>query len=208
MNYIFIHIAAINNYIDIINDMKNKIIESGLIYNVESIYLCISGKNELKNEDKFILSINENNLLEFEFPTLEKIKNHCVNHPDSNILYLHMKGISEPNNLCLIDWRNYMLYFLINKYEKCLDILKNHDTCGVDLRLDPAIHYSGNFWWTTAKHINTLPQFKDMPVILSERHKAEFWICQNGKNYSLWDCGINQFERHLHRYPEIEYKDK
>lgn len=100
-----------------------------------------------------------------------------------------------------------MTYFLIEQYHKCLESLKNNDTCGVDLRNDPAKHYSGNFWWATAKHINTLPEFKDMPIILSERHKAEFWICSNGKNDNLWDCGINQFERHLHEYPEEKYKN-
>jgi len=119
-----------------------------------------------------------------------------------------MKGISDPNNLCLIDWRNYMLYFLVEKYKICLDILKTYDTCGVDLRLDPVEHYSGNFWWSTANHINNLPEFKDMNIILSERHKAEFWICSNGKHNNLWNCGINQMERHLHRYLENEYRGK
>ncbi len=111
MNNIFIHITAINNYINILNDFKNKIETSGLIHDIDRVYLCVSGKNELISDGKYEVLNNGNNLLEFEFPTLDRIKYHCKNN-DGNILYLHMKGISDPNNKCLIDWRNYMMYFL------------------------------------------------------------------------------------------------
>ena len=40
----------------------------------------------------------------------------------------------------------------------------------------------------------------------SLRHNQEFWICYLKQNhYSLWDCGISVYERHLHEYKETNY---
>ena len=90
-----------------------------------------------------------------------------------------------------------------------------HKTCGVDLRRDPTLHYSGNFWWSNASYIATLPEpceFNNLQKypnpLNSLRHNQEFWICyhkESDYHYSLWDCGINCYERHLHRYPKTYY---
>jgi hypothetical protein len=51
-----------------------------------------------------------------------------------------------------------MLYFNIIKWRDCLNALIEYDTCGVDLRSEPVLHYSGNFWWSKASNINSLPK--------------------------------------------------
>jgi hypothetical protein len=91
--------------------------------------------------------------------------------------------------------------------------LETNDTVGVDLRDYPTLHYSGNFWWANALYINTLPEpyvfnnLEQYPNPLhSLRHNQEFWICyhKDKLHKSQWDCGINCYERHLHRYnPEL-----
>jgi hypothetical protein len=107
-----------------------------------------------------------------------------------------------------------MLYFLISKWEKCINNLLECDTCGVDLRNEPTLHYSGNFWWSTSNNIISLPNpisFSNLNrypnPLNSARHNQEFWICynRNKKHISMWDCGINVYERHLHRYPKELY---
>ena len=112
------------------------------------------------------------------------------------------------------DQIQYMLYFLITKWEKCVNALLGCETCGVDLRVAPTLHYSGNFWWSTANNIISLPspiQFNNLNrypnQLNSLRHNQEFWVCynKNNKHISLWDCGINVYERHLHRYPPSLY---
>ena len=117
-------------------------------------------------------------------------------------------------NPCIEDQIQYMLHFLIIKWEKCVNALLECETCGVDLRAAPALHYSGNFWWSTANNIISLPppiQFNNLNrypnQLNSLRHNQEFWVCYNKKNKhgSLWDCGINVYERHLHRYPPSLY---
>ena len=199
---IFIHVATLNNYMSILEDFLDRIQKSGLGA-IANIHICVAGNDiELPNHPVY----HNGRLEQFEFPTLNRLSVLAKKQPDSKILYIHTKGVSTPDNPCIDDWRNYMAHFVINKFQDCLSALENFDTCGVDLRDRPALHYSGNFWWANANHINSLPEFKDMPLILTERHKAEFWICSRpGKHKSLWDSGINQFGRHLHRYPPERY---
>lgn len=210
---IFIHIATINNYKFIVDDFMNKIETSGLINEVSEINLCISGLENIStnyfniNNFKYKISYN-GSLDQFEFPTLNKLKDYCKNNINDYVLYIHTKGISDPDNLCISDWRNYMTYFLIEKYKECFLTLENFETCGVDYHLEPSPHYSGNFWWAKASHINNLSEFIDMPTILTERHKAEFWVASKSNQHkSLWNSNINVMERHLHRYIDNMYKD-
>jgi len=205
MNVAFVHIATINNYGAVLGDIVSKI-NAGLIHHVDRVFLCYVGRPATTNYGGKYENLHlSSSLGAFEFPTLNHLRSFCATN-DCNVLYLHTKGVSTPNNKCIEDWRDYMLYFTAERFADCLEALKDHETCGVDLRDSPVPHYSGNFWWATSKHINTLLPFDQMPTVLTERHKAEFWVCSSGKHKSLWDCGIKQNERHLHRYTKERYR--
>lgn len=212
MNSIFIHVAIINNYEEIFDSFVNIINETGLINNIKHINVCIAGNYKSLdilnkyNLDKYNFYHNGDDLELFEFPTLNKLQEYCRLNENDNVLYIHTKGVSLKNEQYIVDWRNYMLYFLIENFKNCLDKLNTYDTCGVDLVQLPSQHYSGNFWWAKAKHINTLPEFFEMPIILTERHKAEFWICSTSNNHkSLWNSNIPVLERHSYLYPREKY---
>jgi hypothetical protein len=139
-----------------------------------------------------------------------------MNNPDEcmNVLYIHTKNVGKEINPCIEDQIEYMLYFLVNKWDECLESLVDQDACGVDLRTEPILHYSGNFWWATSNHIRSLPspvEFNNLSKypnpLNSIRHNQEFWICHytNKKYHSLWDCGIGVYERHMKRYPKELY---
>jgi len=107
-----------------------------------------------------------------------------------------------------------MLHFLVTNWKHCIKKLIEFDTCGVDLRDEPTLHYSGNFWWSKADNIISLPSPTEFNNLIkypnplnSIRHNQEFWICHNkNKRFvSLWDCGISVYERHLHTYPRELY---
>ena len=206
MNNIFFHIAKMGQYASIINDILYKLKSSNLYENAKMCF-CYNGEDEIAINDNNIKVIKNTNMLAAgEFPTLERIRQFSKNHPNEKILYIHTKGVSTPENACINDWRDYMLYFTVEKWKDCIETLESYDTCGVDLRTEPSLHYSGNFWWANTNHIALLPEFFEMPLILSERHKGEFWVCSKGQHHkSLWDCGINCYERHLHRYPKEKY---
>lgn len=205
MNVVFVHIATINNYDVILDEIVSKI-NAGLIHHVDKIFLCYVGRAPIKNYgDKYINLHLSSNIGDFEFPTLNHLRDFCLSN-NCKVLYLHTKGVSTPNNPCIEDWRNYMLYFTVEQFSKCLESLDDSATCGVDLRAEPVLHYSGNFWWANSSHISSLPLPKQLPIVLTERHKAEFWICSSSNDHDeLWDCGIKQNERHLHRYSKDRY---
>lgn len=219
---IFIHAAIIGRYKERLYQYLALINKSKLYNAVENIFICYVGNETLtfdfkdydtSNKIKFIQVSSK--LDDFELPTQQYIYNYCKTHSNYNILYLHTKGIHGEINNCIEDWVHYMAHFCINNWEDSFERLKNYLTVGVDLRDYPTLHYSGNFWWSTAKHILSLPEPNDFAdlnkypnPLNSPRHNQEFWICydkENNKHYSAWESNINCFERHLHLYPLYRY---
>jgi len=223
-NAIFIHAAILDKCKERLLQYLYIIKESNLLKSTTYIYICFIGPGKIPISDFDISEYNynnkiqllklSNNLQHYELPTLDFLYNFCLINPTYNVLYLHTKNVGKQINNCIEDQIEYMLYFLITKWEKCLNNLLDCDTCGVDLREQPTLHYSGNFWWSKADNIISLPhiiEFNDINKypnpLNSQRHNQEFWICynKNKKHSSLWDCGINVYERHLHRYPKELY---
>ncbi len=209
-NVIFFHIAKIGErYQEIVDEIFSYIFDSKLIEDIEYIFISILGTGEfnfpIHNKIKIIFENPDLNLL--EFPTLLLLKDFAKNNINYNILYLHSKGVStNENEIKNVDsWRRYMLYFNITRYKDCLKFLKEYDTCGVDLHSNPVLHYSGNFWWGTSNYIKNLPEFEYMPTIISNRHKAEFWICYNktSKHKAMWEANVNLYSND---YTENFYK--
>jgi hypothetical protein len=225
-NAIFIHAAILNKSKERILQYLEIFQKSGLTSNVSFIYICFIGSQTIPIDEIELVRFNSNNnikliklsenLSEYEVPTLQFIHNFCKENPDYNILYLHTKNVGKVKNECIEQQIEYMLYFLAEQWKKCLDVLKTSDTCGVDLRSEPVLHYSGNFWWSSARNILSLPSPNDFNnlekypnPLNSLRHNQEFWICYNKQksHNSLWDCGINVYERHLHLYPKELYRN-
>ena len=208
MNVVFLHVAKINNYQEILDEILSCLMK--IIDKIDKIYLAVLGIGDLTlpENSKIEVVYSLDNIEEGEMATLDNIREYAINNENCNILYLHLKGVTDNSlNKCLSDWREYMLYFCVEKIDACLELLKNNDTCGVDLRDIPTKHYSGNFWWAKSDYIKTLPPVSSLPLIISERHKSEFWICsQLGSHVGMWDCGINVYERHMHRYTPDKYK--
>jgi hypothetical protein len=223
-NALFIHIAILEKWDEILLRYLDCIYSSGLIDNLKYIYLCFIGHDNIpididriarfnSNKNITILKVS-NDLKDYELPTLSFLYDFCSSNKDFNVIYLHTKGVGKVLNQCIQDQVQYMLYFNITLWKTCLTRLLDYDTCGVDLRENPTLHYSGNFWWARSTYINTLPQpvnFNNLTKypnpLNSLRHNQEFWICydKKGRHLSLWDCGINCYERHLHLYPRDKY---
>jgi hypothetical protein len=219
---IFIHAAILKNSKERILQYLSIIKESKLMSYVNEINICFIGNEEIpikmedlhdyNAENKINLLKLSNDLHDYEIPTLQYLYQFCMNNPEYNILYLHTKNVGKEINQCIEDQIKYMLHFNVIKWKICEEILEKYSTCGVDLRNEPMLHYSGNFWWANASYISRLPSPKEFNnlekypnPLHSLRHNQEFWICYNNNHYSLWDCGINCYERHLHVYPEENY---
>lgn len=217
---IFIHAAILSRIKERIEQYLNIIYTSKLSEQIDKIFINFIGSdnipeiNSIIDKNKIIIESTSKNLNDFEIPTQMLMYNYCLQNPDYKILYIHTKNVGKEINECIEDQIEYMLYFLIQKWEDCIKKLDNYKTVGVDLRDNPVLHYSGNFWWANASYIISLPSPIEYSNLLmypnplnSERHNQEFWICYNKEkiHYSIHDCCIDVYSRHLVRYEKYKY---
>jgi hypothetical protein len=210
---VFVHIATIGNYQEIVNEIFESLKKTNLINVADLINVCVVGNGELIIPTNWNIKSNQTSNINLgEFYTLKQIEVYSKNTiTNDKILYIHTKGVTSNNNECINDWRKYMLYFNVEQHERATKELDNFDTYGVDLVTEPTKHYSGNFWWSNSNHIKKLPPIdkiskSDAKAILTVRHNAEFWLMMvNGNNKSGHNSNINVYERHLHRYEKNKY---
>lgn len=141
---------------------------------------------EIKNNHK--LSIGKNGM---ELDTLKYLHSDIVaHHLDGNVLYLHGKGSVHtdyfgPKKMNRERWRLEMTEFVIQKWKKCTQILKNQPHTG---KYFAGEHYSGNFWWATIEYIRNLQcpikyaksnKLSRCKLRQSPYYSAEFWLCNN-----------------------------
>lgn len=213
--------------------------ESKIYEDVDAIHLGYVGDKGLRFDvPKAVITYHTPDIYTWEFPTLHQLRSYCQENKDSNVLYIHTQGVSQGyhhHEFKKIEHRrDYLLYWNIIRYKEILEYLKTYDTCGAmlvplnaDLRLDdqknphierlhdnPVWHYSQNFWWSRASHINTLPDPETYPLILDKRHQAEFWLCSSTENgthgcihnlYNSW-CYAEDFSPQ--RYMDKEMLNK
>ncbi len=194
--YVYIHITCINNYQEIIKKIITKMKESELYDKITEIRISLIGDNYFELDDKMkIIYVGE--IGEYENKTIERIQ--CQDD-DTPILYLHSKGVTRPGNLNVQDWTDLLLYYLIDQWKICIEGLKYYDTVGVNLNETPYIHYSGNMWWTTMKHLKNIGK-----IIYNQYLDSEMYVCKKGKHLCLWNSNVNHYHN---RYTLENYKGK
>lgn len=210
---LFIHCGIGNDrYALIMDEFFSHLDKSGARDKLD-IRVCSVGRKPA-NELWFNEQYHNDDFGKGEFFTLGILQNFCkeigVGVP---VGYVHTKGVFNGfDNPCIIDWRQYMGYFVLERVHDCLRALEEgNDVVGVDWVTEPNKHFSGNFWWANSQYINRLPKI-DPPNFQiegapSQRHLAEFWIGYGfPKVKCLHSSKINVYERHLHRYPRSLYE--
>jgi len=217
--YIFYHVFCNKNTYDILEDQTNTIISSGLYDKITAIYCCLVGEPEyIASIKDYLGGLGEKFKILAEGPddktyerfTLEKIKKH-VNDTDK-FLYIHTKGVGKPGDRSVYLWRTWMEYFLIRKYQTCLDQLDTYDIVGVGYKFDiPHLgklvgpHFSGNFWWSTGAYYKTLPD-----SIGEHYNDPESYVFLGNPKYKDLDPGRVTNEQSIYDifiYPQ-DYMDK
>ena len=192
------------NVLDYIVEVINK---SGFIDLVDNVFINNIGlpiENKYQN-DKYIVNNYSDNSLLFEYPSLNKVKTIAENNPDSNILYLHTKGISHTNInkiKCIEDWTNMMLHFLVEKHSECINKLnEGYDTVGCNYNSgNDSIpkHFFGNFWWSKSTYINKLHLLNENQ---DNRAYAEFWLfTENPYYYNIYSSYVDH-DHYIYPYP-------
>ncbi len=194
MNLIYFHICCINNWRDVVQKLFNKIHESALYDKIDEIRCVVLGKDyddTIFQDPKIKIVYKDDDASVYEFKIMEIIYQDSQKE-DFNMLYIHSKGVSHANKDQQIqanvnDWVDMMIYYLIDNHEKCLEKLQEYDAVGVNLLSVPAVHFSGNFWWSKSSHIKTLG-----PIVDRSYNGPEFYITskKDGKYFSVWNSNV------------------
>lgn len=211
-NFIFYHVTAINDYLPRFEKTFRKIVNSDLINYTNTIFISLNGKPEQANQFIIhpkikIINLSENH--PNEALTSNFIKNFSYLVDNANILYLHSKGVTrfgDPRINNINAWIDYMEYFLINNWYKCVYLLDKYNTVGVELQTPPQFkhyHYGGNFWWSKSSYIKDL-KYCDT----NDYYSSENWLLSKGMldTYAnLYSAKINLYEQQI---DFNSYKDK
>ena len=204
-NYIFYHIFIATNWFDIVTDQLNYLKSSNLLNDsflkIGVVYGVGINKDDCLNKLQELLNgLGDYEIMYFESngccgesPTLKKMIEFSRELiEDANILYIHTKVVSQHNSereVPVREWRKMMEYFLIEKWEYCLEKLNSgYDCCGINYQ-DHAANingkrvlikiFNGNFFWAKSDYIKKLndsflfeSRYSSENLILSSNHIA------------------------------------
>lgn len=163
---LFYHVHDLPGAFELMSEQLTNISEQGLLDEANEVHICTNGNEanfapareamaEFGNVHFHHVSDRPNL---WEYPTLDFMKTHCDQSDDEfYVCYLHLKGLSRPGDTTATDWRKFMEYYTIERWQDCVDELnRNFDTVGPNFIEKPWPHYSGNFWWAKASYIRKL----------------------------------------------------
>lgn len=158
------HICATGPWEGIVRDQLTKLVFSGLYECLAAVHCCISGP-EATRVPAVVTEYGSKVRVEhvdpeddtYERMTLTRMRQWV--EPDDRVLYIHTKGVTKPDSLCVYHWRFFMEYYLVHRWRECVSALDGGaHVVGVMFRARPHPHFSGNFWWCTGAHALRLPR--------------------------------------------------
>jgi hypothetical protein len=193
----------------------NRLYVSGLLNSADHFHIGVNGNQEMFYVPSKAKVVYNTDWKE-ETETMIALKNFAYENPDYKILYFHMKGASK-GTLVANAWRLMMEHFVIDKWKECIEFLNEYDCVGANLNpvgetlwgdgtttkpVEGTYNFTGNFWWATAKHIQTLNH-----KFLSSNYRIdrELWIGSNPNSNpkSIYQPGI--YDSYDHYYKEEDY---
>jgi hypothetical protein len=182
------HIAMMGSWHRIVDEQSDRLIKSGLLARTERVFIGVVG-GEMKPSDlrpelatKAVISCHPD-LKRYEFHTLKMLRDHAEGR-EFKAWYMHTKGASRKDE-GVKKWRNLMEYFVIDKFEHCIQKLSLCDGCGTNLRTEKR-YFAGNFWWSKSSYLSRLPKIESLNQ--TNRFEAELWIGKKprGNLFSLF----------------------
>ena len=196
---IFFHVYLKNDFSHILLSKFKKFKASGLYDKSNKIYLSLFG--DIEKHQEFLTDLkdlyskieyvliankefdNEADTLNF---MLKKAEGYEKNTP---MLYVHTKGVSHTHPIMKKNigaWVRYLDLYTINKWEECIQGLRDNDAAGGLYESSDPKHFSGNFFWANSEYIQSLPRITSYNI--DNYNRGEFWILSNtSKVYSLKD---------------------
>lgn len=137
-----------------------------------------------------IVTMSPDNLngLDGELPTFALLQDWIRGHEKWNVLYLHAKGVTKPDDMFRTVWRRCMMKSVVNRWRECVQALETgFDMAGAHW-LSPAQYpgtphlvrpiWGGNFFWSKVSYLLKLPPLirESHPELGTDRYMAENWV--------------------------------
>jgi hypothetical protein len=174
----FYHVYADGDWFTPAVEHLEELVVSGLIDNLDDMFLGIVGSPANRKKVKFelpgvvVAEADEG----WEQVTLKEVHKY-VQESDDAIFYAHTKGAGSKSPLAT-NWRVSMTNDTVTRWQECVTALRDHDAAGPfwlkSVEQEHAEHdffFAGNFWWARSDYVRTLP-----PVKTENRFQAEGWI--------------------------------
>lgn len=159
---VFYHIACMGNWEQVVTEQLDLLARVGLAGRVDGAILgtlpqmrkCV----DLARRHGITLGAHfrDSDVNHYEAPTLDQLQDWARAHRRGAALYFHTKGVSEPDDVGKIAWRQLMQQHVIERWRRNLDMLRAADAVGVGW-YDDHPHFCGNFWLARADWLVGLP---------------------------------------------------
>lgn len=185
--YIFIHVAAVNHWADILADQLAKIESSGLMAKAQDVLVNFVGIADDATSCKILdwpwpskvrALFGNTPLSAYEFPTLQTLQVRAET-TDCHLVYCHSKGSCNLQQNSE-QWRMAMERYILTNHEHAIGMLeRGYDVAAGIAAIEheeKGIWYpTGNFWLATSDHIKRLPKVSSLDQTC--RFQAEQWVC-------------------------------
>jgi hypothetical protein len=174
----FYHVFADGDWMKPATEHIEELAISGLLDNLDDMFLGIVGTAENRNKVKrelpgVVVAEAESG---WEQVTLHELHDYSkVN--DCYIFYAHTKG-AWSRTVFADEWRVSMTHNTVTKWPECVEALGRVDAAGPYwLKSDEPEHidhdhfFAGNFWWARSDYLRRLPL-----VGVDNRFQAEGWV--------------------------------
>ncbi|MCL1950111.1 MAG: hypothetical protein FWF59_10310 [Turicibacter sp.] len=191
------HIAAMGDWENIVRQQARLLSASGLGDACAGLHIIVVGHASLGQVARHFRHYpyfhktrleHGGGLGEYERPAIKKVQQLARANPRFKILYFHTKGASYKEKYRqwpqvqknLAQWRDFMEYFCIQKWQECVQKLNGYDICGVEWATSAALpgvwYFSGNFWWATGSYLNRCSLESPIIAPLPPRYRCEGFI--------------------------------
>ncbi len=174
----FFHVACMNNYIDVTEEIIFSLVSSGVYQNATKIFYGTVGTPDqeflkiMQRYPKMECVYSHKDISLVEYPMLIYMQNY-IKDQDIYVLYLHTKGVSKPHDTLTQEWRKYLLRHVVYHYAQHMYFLNHgcdisgtgwkehpvhyHTAYGLGYSIGTHSHFSGNFWWASSSYLQSLP---------------------------------------------------
>jgi hypothetical protein len=180
--FLFYHVYCDNDWKDIFQEHMEMVTHSGLLDELDRIYINVVGTgNDLEyignqlSGDKYVVCLVPN---QYEFATMDLIVN-TSKAVDFKGVYIHSKGSSYPSGdwqkSARAFWRHFMNHQVLHHWRECHRLIQRHDLVGTIFRrgntptdeywqsrsevfdevsMKYTDHFCGNFFWFDSRYFS------------------------------------------------------